>query len=108
MLGLLVVFRSLFRAMRRGWKDPAFRGLLFLTIVLLVAGMLFYRRVEHWTLLESLYFSVITLTTVGFQEVHPLCFPRGGALPGTWLSSPIEAALGGLRFVADDKNRAWV
>lgn len=71
MLGLLVVFRNLFRAVRRGWKDPAFRGLLVLTVVLLVAGMFFYRRVEHWTLLEALYFSVITLTTVGYGDFSP-------------------------------------
>ena len=71
MLGLLVVFRSLFRAIRRGWSDPAFRGLLFLTLMLLLAGMLFYRQVEHWTLLQALYFSVITLTTVGYGDFSP-------------------------------------
>lgn len=44
---------------------------LSLLIVLLV-GMSGYLIIEHWTLLEALYMTVITLTTVGFMEVHPL------------------------------------
>src|SRR5437870_12650089 len=30
--------------------------------------------VEGWTLFDSLYMSLITLTTVGYGEVHPLSF----------------------------------
>lgn len=41
------------------------------TAVLLL-GTLWYRFVEGWTVLEALYMTVITLTTVGFGEVRPL------------------------------------
>ena len=44
-------------------QDPGFRALLTLTLVLLLVGMFFYRQAEGWTLFQSLYFSVITLTT---------------------------------------------
>jgi len=40
--------------------------------VLLAAGTLGYQLVEGWGRLDALYMTVITLTTVGFQETHPL------------------------------------
>ena len=71
MVPLFVVFRRLWRAVRAAWQDAAFRGLMHLTGVLLVAGTIFYWRVEDWTPFQSLYFSVITLTTVGYGDVAP-------------------------------------
>lgn len=71
MISVFVVLRKLFRAVRAGLSDPTFRGTLQLAIVLLLAGTLFYARVEHWTLFHSLYFSVTTLTTVGYGDFTP-------------------------------------
>lgn len=71
MLAFLVVLRRFWQALRRGWADPQFRGLLYLSALLLLAGMFFYHRVEGWTLLEALYFSVITLATVGYGDFYP-------------------------------------
>jgi voltage-gated potassium channel Kch len=34
-------------------------------------GTLAYRNLEAWSWVESLYFSVITLTTVGYGDLHP-------------------------------------
>ncbi|HEY3328474.1 MAG TPA: NAD-binding protein [Capsulimonadaceae bacterium] len=39
---------------------------------LMLTGMFGYHLIEHWTLLESLFMTVITLSSVGFGEVHPL------------------------------------
>ena len=72
MIPLFVVFRRLGAAVRSGWRDAAFRGLAQLTLLLLATGTLFYWRVEDWTPLESLYFSVITLTTVGYGDLAPV------------------------------------
>ncbi len=59
------------RAVRRSLRDPEFRGLFVLVIVTLGAGTLFYWRVEGWSLLDSFYFSSITLTTVGYGDLAP-------------------------------------
>ena len=40
--------------------------------LLVLAGTVGYHLVEGWPLFDSLYMAVITLTTVGFAEVHPL------------------------------------
>jgi len=44
-------------------------GLLVLVISFGTAG---YRVLERWDFLDSLYMTIITLTTVGFKEVHEL------------------------------------
>jgi voltage-gated potassium channel len=54
---------------------PALRILiapLIVLVMLLVGGTLGYRMVGGWAWLDALYMTVITITTVGFHEVHPL------------------------------------
>ncbi|MFH1331567.1 MAG: hypothetical protein ABIJ48_13100, partial [Actinomycetota bacterium] len=45
-LSFLVVFRRLSPGLRRGRTEPQFRGLLYLAVILLLAGMFFCHRVE--------------------------------------------------------------
>ena len=47
------------------------RGLIFLFLVL-VAGTAWFAIVEGFTVLDGLYMTVITVSTVGFREVHEL------------------------------------
>jgi voltage-gated potassium channel len=48
-----------------------FPAMAFLAIVVAV-GILGYTLIEKWTVLDSVYMVVLTLSTVGFEEVHPL------------------------------------
>jgi voltage-gated potassium channel len=48
------------------------RYLLLLIIILLAGGTIGFMLIEGWDLHDSLYMTVITLATVGFEEVNPL------------------------------------
>jgi voltage-gated potassium channel len=72
LVGLVVMLRRFLRALRDAWNsDVAFRTLLALVVSLLVSGTTFFTLVEGWSVLDSFYFSVTTLTTVGFGDPAP-------------------------------------
>ena len=48
---------------------------LAVPVLLVVTGTAGYRLLEGWSLFDALYMTVITITTVGFMEVHPLSVP---------------------------------
>ena len=49
-------------------------GFLGVVLVMLV-GVLGYRIIEDWSWMDCLYMTVVTVSTVGFAEVHPLSIP---------------------------------
>lgn len=71
MIAFLLILARFFQGIWRGLKDPEFRGLFALAGALMVSGTLFYRGVEGWSVIDSLYFSVTTLTTVGYGDLAP-------------------------------------
>ena len=71
MLGIAFVLRTFGRVVRRLAKDPESRGLATLAALLIGGGTLFYRSVEDLSWLDSIYFTVVTLTTVGYGDIHP-------------------------------------
>ena len=57
--------------LRRALREPEARGALRSAGLLLLTGVIFYMLVEHWSFVDALYFSVTTLTTVGFGNPAP-------------------------------------
>lgn len=43
---------------------------LIVTFVIII-GTLFYSLFENWNYVDSLYFTVTTLTTIGYGDLHP-------------------------------------
>jgi voltage-gated potassium channel Kch len=71
MIGLAVLLRSLWRGLRSIAGDPTARGLLTITAALIAGGSFFYRQVEGLSWIDSFYFTVVTLTTVGYGDISP-------------------------------------
>ena len=71
MISFVTILVRFFRAIAGSWKDPEFRGLFSLVVATLAAGTVFYSRTEGWSVLDSLFFSVVTLTTVGYGDLVP-------------------------------------
>ncbi len=68
---IITIYRFL-RSLASGIKDAEFRGLLYVVVIILVTGTVFYHNAEHWHWLDSLFFSVTTLTTVGYGNLVPV------------------------------------
>lgn len=45
--------------------------LIIAALTTLLTGTIFYARVEGWSVIDSLYFCVVTLTTIGYGDLHP-------------------------------------
>ena len=71
MLPLALAFRGLARAVAGVWRDPETKALPFVAAALVLTGTIFYWRFEDWTVVEALYFSTVTLTTVGYGDLAP-------------------------------------
>jgi voltage-gated potassium channel len=71
MVPLVLAFRGLWRAVAAVWRDPETKALPFVAAALLLTGTIFYWRAEDWTIIQALYFSVVTLTTIGYGDFTP-------------------------------------
>lgn len=68
LLSLVMLARSLWHGLV---TDLEFRALAILLLSLLVGGTLFYWRAEGWSVLDSLYFCVMTIATIGYGDLAP-------------------------------------
>jgi hypothetical protein len=71
MSGLFLASLRLLKAIRRASADPEFRALFSIMILLLISGTIFYVMEENWTIVDALYFCVMTMSTVGCGDLKP-------------------------------------
>src|SRR5919112_5893013 len=72
MVSFFLVLRRFIRAIVGAWRrDEEFRSLAFLALIILASGTIFYTTVEKWSVIDAMYFSVTTLTTVGLGDLAP-------------------------------------
>jgi len=88
-----------------------FRQVLALLVAVTACGTIGYQLIEGWSAFDSLYMTVITVASVGFQEVHPLstagrAFTIGLIVVGL---SAVAYALGTITafWVEGDLSHLW-
>lgn len=97
------MFRELAKTFTSMWKEPAGRGLILGFLVIVGTGTIFYHFIEGWSYVESLYFTVVMLTTVGFGDLHPTTeFSRGFTV--IFILVGVSFILGFLNFTM---SRTW-
>jgi voltage-gated potassium channel len=97
------------------WMNDRSLSWAFLALSFVItAGTLGYHHIEGWNYLDSFWMVVITLTTIGFGEIHPLSpigrvFTIGiilaGVSVGTYAMGAVTAALVEGRFGKRLKER---
>jgi hypothetical protein len=61
----------MFPALQAMFKDPEGKVLVTFAVGTVAVGTVAYMAIEGWTAVDALYFSVVTLATVGFGDLHP-------------------------------------
>ena len=71
MISLVLIFNRFWKVVRHGWADKEFRGLGIVLGSWIALGTIIYATQEDWSVIESLYFCVMTLTTIGYGDYSP-------------------------------------
>ena len=61
----------MFQSLRAMLREPETKILVLTAISVIAIGTIAYALIEQWTVLDALYFCVVTLSTVGFGDLHP-------------------------------------
>ena len=61
----------MFRSLRAMFRDPEGKVLAASAVTIIIVGTIVYMVLERWSPIDALYFSVVTLATVGFGDLHP-------------------------------------
>ena len=72
-LGLVAIARYGWHIIQLLWRKEAARGLFFITLTTILTGTWFYYQFEPsiTTWVDAYYFTVITLTTIGYGDFSP-------------------------------------
>ncbi len=110
MVALIVVVFAFFEEMKLLLKKPQYRSMLLWVGVLLLIGTIFFNRAEGWGWLDSLYFCVVTLATIGYGDLVPTtemgkAFTIVYALLGLGIIATFASMLARERFDMASKRR---
>jgi hypothetical protein len=92
---------------------PEFTALLKLLLIVLISGVAFYSQVEGWSYLDALYFSGITMATIGYGDLTPATtagtvFTMFFALVSVGIFVSLAAKIGAILLEKErQKTRKW-
>ena len=61
----------LIRTLISFFKDEVYRELLITIIILIGISTIVFHNTEKWSWLDSIYFSISTITTTGYGDLYP-------------------------------------
>ncbi len=71
MSSIFAQYGTAIRSLNRSLRHPAHQAFALAVVVVLITGVVFYSLTEDWSLADSLYFTVIALSTIGFGDLAP-------------------------------------
>ncbi len=71
MSSIFAQYGAAIRSFNRSLRHPRHQAFALAVVVSLVSGVVFYSLAEGWSLADSLYFTVIALSTIGFGDIAP-------------------------------------
>ena len=86
------------------FTGPEFTGVVLLGALTIALGTAFYSHVEGWSILDALYFSISTLTTVGTGDVAPVTH-LGRAFTAGYMLVGVGIVFGFISMVAQRTHR---
>jgi hypothetical protein len=89
-------------AARRLWRSPQERSLVLSAFAALAFGTVVFHFVEDWDYLDSLYFSVISLLTIGYGDFVPTT-DLGKILTILYVIAGVSIILGFVDAIAKDR-----
>jgi hypothetical protein len=72
MLPFLLTILRFLKGIHRSWSDETFRAGLVVAILILLSGTTVDRAVDGWSWIDSLYFSVTTMSPFGLGDLSPV------------------------------------
>ncbi|ADG78306.1 Ion transport 2 domain protein OS=Tsukamurella paurometabola (strain ATCC 8368 / DSM / CCUG 35730 / CIP 100753 / JCM 10117 / KCTC 9821 / NBRC 16120 / NCIMB 702349 / NCTC 13040) OX=521096 GN=Tpau_1687 PE=1 SV=1 [Tsukamurella paurometabola] len=71
MLGLTLMFKRFFGAVRTSWRDPSTRGAVLSLAIIVTAATIFYTLAEKWSVIDSLFYAVSVGLPMGNGPLSP-------------------------------------